>query len=197
MSDISRRKALVLATASLASGMAAAPVCAEPTVVPPIWDGEKMYTSYEKDGTGISHPGPTGRPKAFVTFDTQCPYCIQLMERLKPYYDRIDVIYIPVTLLSIHSEPQATTMLLDKNPHLKLQEHHDTFRNPDFRGIRYGNVNALPVELRNKVWTNTKIHRRSGCLIVPYGVFKNSKGQYVPFDHKITRAELAKLFELE
>lgn len=197
MHTISRRKALIFAAAAAGASVVAAPATAEPAAVPSIWDGEKMYTSYEKDGTGISYPGKVGRPKAFVAFDTQCPYCVQLMDRLQPYYDRIDVVYMPVTLLSIHSEPQATTMLLDKNPHLKLEEHHDKFRDPEFRGLRYGNVNDLPVDLRNKVWTNTKIHRRSGCLTVPYGVFKNAKGEYVPFDHKITRAELAKIFDLE
>jgi hypothetical protein len=32
---------------------------------------------------------------------------------------------------------------------------------------------------------------------VPYGVFKNSKGEYVPFDENLTTDELSKLFELK
>ena len=41
-----------------------------------------------------------------------------------------------------------------------------------------------------------QLHRRSGCRAVPYGVFKNSKGEYVPFDENLTTEELKKVFEL-
>ena len=41
-----------------------------------------------------------------------------------------------------------------------------------------------------------QLHRRSGCRAVPYGVFKNSKGQYLPFDERLTVEELKQLFEL-
>ena len=52
-------------------------------------------------------------------------------------------------------------------------------------------------DLRNKVWTNTKLHRRAGCRAVPYGVFKNSKGEYKPFDENLSTEELAALFEVK
>ena len=197
MPTISRRAAFMLVAATAASGLATSTAMAAPAKIPAIWDGEKMFKTFEKDGTGFSYPGPAGRPKAYVAFDPQCPDCITLMDRIHTYYDRIEVIYLPVALLNIHSEPQGTAMLLDKNPHLKLEEHHAKFRDPDFRGLRYGDVNAMPADLRNKVWTNTKIHRRTGCRAVPYGVFKNSKGEYVPFDENLTRVELGKLFELD
>ena len=77
----------------------------------------------------------------------------------------------------------------------KLQEQHDHFKDPDFRGIRY-DITTLPMDVRQKVWTNTKLHRRSGCRAVPYGVYKNSKGEYVPFDENLNTDELATLFEL-
>ena len=38
--------------------------------------------------------------------------------------------------------------------------------------------------------------RRCGCRAVPYGVYLNSKGEYVPFDENLTTDELAKIFEL-
>ena len=98
--------------------------------------------------------------------------------------------------MNIHSEPQATTILIDKDPLGKLDEHFAHFNDIEFRGIRYGAVEKLPVEVRDKVWTNTKLHRRAGCRAVPYGVFKNSKGQYVPFDERLTVEELKELFEL-
>ena len=50
--------------------------------------------------------------------------------------------------------------------------------------------------LRDKVWVNTKLHRRCGCRAVPYGVYQTKKGDYVPFDENLTTAELKKLFEL-
>ena len=98
--------------------------------------------------------------------------------------------------MNIHSEPQATTILIDKDPLAKLEEHFAHFTDIEFRGIRYGLVEKLPVEIRDKVWTNTKLHRRAGCRAVPYGVFKNSKGEFVPFDERLTTEELKNLFEL-
>ena len=38
--------------------------------------------------------------------------------------------------------------------------------------------------------------RRCGCRAVPFGVFKNSKGEYVGFDENLLTNELAELFEV-
>lgn len=115
---------------------------------------------------------------------------------MKPLQNYVDVVWFPISYLNIHSEPQGTTMLAAKEPWKVFEEQHDHFKDPDFRGIRY-DISKLPEELRNKVWNNTKIHRRVGCRAVPYGVFKNSTGEYVPFDENLTTDELAKLFEIK
>ena len=195
MQKLSRRDTLIGGIASLLT-LGVSSAHAAPASVPVIWDGKKMYESFEKEGTGISSKGPAGRPKAYVAFDTQCRDCWQLHRKLASFTDKIEFVFCPISFMNIHSEPQATTILIDKDPLAKLEEHFAHFTDLEFRGIRYGLVEKLPVEVRDKVWTNTKLHRRCGCRAVPYGVFKNSKGQFLPFDERLTVEELKQLFEL-
>lgn len=195
MQEFSRRDTLIGGIASLLT-LGTFSAHAAPASVPVIWDGKKMYESFEKEGTGISSKGQTGRPKAYVAFDTQCRDCWQLHRKLAPFMDKIEFVFCPISFMNIHSEPQATTILIDKDPLAKLEEHFAHFTDIEFCGIHYGPVEKLPVEIRDKVWTNTKLHRRAGCRAVPYGVFKNSKGQYLPFDERLTIEELKQLFEL-
>ena len=175
------RRTLLLS--ALALGLTSAAAWAAPAAVPSIWEGEKMYTTFAKDGTGIA--------------STQCRDCWQLHQKLAKLTDRVRFIFFPIAYMNIHSEPQATTILTAKDPLAKLEEHFAHYTDIEFVGIRYPAVETLPVDVRNKVWTNTKLHRRSGCRAVPYGVFKNSKGQYVPFDERLTLEELEQLFELK
>ena len=194
MTEISRRGAFALAAS--AAALAAAPAFAKPAKVPADWDGKKMYETVTKDGTGFRSPTPASVKKTVhVFFDPQCPDCIRLMDRISPLQDRVAVIYYPIAYLNPHSEPQGVTILASKDPYAKLVEHHEHFRDADFRGIRY-DATKLPMALRDKVWVNTKLHRHCGCRAVPYGVYLNSKGEYVPFDENLTTAELAKAFEL-
>lgn len=195
MQEFSRRDTLIGGIASLLT-LGTFSAHAAPASVPVIWDGKKMYESFEKEGTGISSKGQAGRPKAYVAFDTQCRDCWQLHRKLAPFMDKIEFVFCPISFMNIHSEPQATTILIDKDPLAKLEEHFAHFTDVEFRGIHYGLVEKLPVEIRDIVWTNTKLHRRAGCRAVPYGVFKNSKGQYLPFDERLTIEELKQLFEL-
>lgn len=195
MKEFSRRDTLIGGIASLLT-LGTFSAHAAPASVPVIWDGKKMYESFEKEGTGICSKGQAGRPKAYVAFDTQCRDCWQLHRKLAPFMDKIEFVFCPISFMNIHSEPQATTILIDKDPLAKLEEHFAHFTDVEFRGIHYGLVEKLPVEIRDKVWTNTKLHRRAGCRAVPYGVFKNSKGQYLPFDERLTIEELKQLFEL-
>ena len=117
-------------------------------------------------------------------------------ENVKPLLSKVNVIFFPIAFLNINSEPQGSTILASKEPWKKYDEQHEHFRDPEFRGIRY-DLAKLPDDLRNKVWTNTKLHRRAGCRAVPYGVFKNSKGEYKPFDENLSTEELAALFEVK
>ena len=195
MLEFSRRDTLIGGIASLLT-LGTFSAHAAPASVPVIWDGKKMYESFEKEGTGISSKGQAGRPKAYVAFATQCRDCWQLHRKLAPFMDKIEFVFCPISFMNIHSEPQATTILIDKDPLAKLEEHFAHFTDIEFRGIHYGLVEKLPVEIRDKVWTTTKLHRLAGCRAVPYGVFKDSKGQYLPFDERLTVEELKQLFEL-
>ena len=195
MQEFSRRDTLIGGIASLLT-LGTFSAHAAPASVPVIWDGKKMYESFEKEGTGISSKGQAGRPKAYVAFDTQCRDCWQLHRKLAPFMDKIEFVFCPISFMNIHSEPQATTILIDKDPLAKLEEHLAHFTAIEFRGIHYGPVEKLTVEIRDKVWSNTKLHRRAGCRAVPYGVFKNSKGQYLTFAERFTIEELKQLYEL-
>ncbi len=194
MPSMNRRAAIGLVAAAAAT-VATQPAVSAPANVPVIWDGKKMWETFSKDGQGFSAPGPKGRKIAYCTIDTQCPDCIRLMERIEPLYSKVEVIWCPIANLNIHSDAQGALILMDKNPFAKLMEHHDNFRNPDFRGLRY-DITKIPDEQRNRVWINTKMARRCGCRAVPFGVFKNSKGEYVGFDENLLTNELAELFEV-
>ena len=172
---LSRRSAIALSAAA-AAAIAARPAAARPAVVPVIWDGKKMYETFKAQGAGFSYPGPADRPVAYVAIDPQCPDCMKFTENVKPLLSKVNVIFFPIAFLNINSEPQGSTILASKEPWKKYDEQHD---------------------LRNKVWTNTKLHRRAGCRAVPYGVFKNSKGEYKPFDENLSTEELAALFEVK
>ncbi len=195
MTDISRRSALALAAAAV-TGAVSAPAVSAPAKVPTIWEGKKMYESFAKEGHGFSYPGPAGRPKAYVAIDTQCPDCMRLMERIRPLQDKIDVVYFPIAWMNIHSDAQGALIFASDKPWEVLDAQHEHFRDEGFRGLRY-DITKLSEKYRNWCWDNSKLHRRCGCRAVPYGVFKNSKGEYVPFDENLLTAELAELFEVK
>lgn len=195
MADISRRGALALAAAALSSSVAG-PVLAAPVKVPPIWDGKMMYETFSKQGHGFSYPGPAGRPKAYVAIDTQCPDCMTLMEHIRPLHEKIDVVYFPIAYMNIHSDAQGALIFASDKPWEVLDAQHEHFRDEGMRGLRY-DITKLSEKLRNWCWDNSKLHRRCGCRAVPYGVFKNSKGEYVPFDENPTTEELARIFEVK
>ncbi len=191
------RRNLIGAAALAVSSAATGAAFAAPTLPPSIWEGQKMYETMIKNGTYFTAPGGDSSKVLHVFIDTQCPDCNRLIHRLRPLMSKIEVRFYPISFLGIHSEPQATTILMSKDPWKAFEEHHTHFRDPDFRGIRYGKVEDLPVELRAKVWMNTKLHRRCGCRAVPFGVYKNSKEQYVPVDESQTTKELAQTLEIE
>ena len=195
MTDISRRSALALAAAAV-TGAVSAPAVSAPAKVPTIWEGKKMYESFAKEGHGFSYPGPAGRSKAYVAIDTQCPDCMRLMERIRPLQDKIDVVYFPIAWMNIHSDAQGALIFASDKPWEVLDAQHEHFRDEGFRGLRY-DITKLSEKYRNWCWDNSKLHRRCGCRAVPYGVFKNSKGEYVPFDENLLTAELAELFEVK
>ena len=190
-----QRRSVLTAMGLCAVAAAATPAAAEPMQVPVIWDGKKMWDTFSENAIGFSKPGRAGRARAYVAFDTQCSDCIRLLKHIRPLLDDIDVVWCPVAFMGIHSEPQGATMLASRDPWAKFVEHHDTFVGRKPRGITY-DARALSEEVRTAVWTNTKLHRRCGCRSVPFGVFKNSRGEYCPFDNNLTRDELKKLFEL-
>lgn len=167
--------------------------------VPTDWDPQEMFEQYEKlaaKGNGVHWDGPQTRPKAYIAIDTQCPWCIKLVKACEPLRDKIDIVFMPVALLKIHSEPQGALILSASDKMAKLMEHEEHFRDPDFRGLKY-DKESIPVEKREAIWENTKVHRKTGCRLVPYGVFKTASGKYNFIDSQMKTKDLKAVFELK
>lgn len=211
-----RRKAIAAALTVLpASAVLSAPnVITERTVAPKAvkphaypkppsdWYGEGMYTDLLEKGMGIKSPSECTSPnrrKLLLTFDTQCPWCHRLHEALKPLYPFVTVIWYPVATLGIHSEPQGSAMLASVNPWKAFLAHMNGFRSdikPRGKTLTQSEIERLPMKVREAVWTNSKIHRRTACRTVPFGVYRNTRGEYVPVWSGMKTDELAQLLEV-
>ena len=112
MAEISRRTLALGTAAAAAAAVFPGAVAAKPANVPVIWDGKKMWETFEKDGTGFSFPHKPGSPKAYVTFDTQCPDCIRFYDNIAPLLDNINLVWCPIAFLNIHSDPQGAAILI-------------------------------------------------------------------------------------
>lgn len=163
--------------------------------VPTDWDGEGMMQQYEEKGTGVTFAGAAGRPKAYIAFDSQCPWCVKLLAAALPLKDKVDFHWMPVAVLNIHSEPQGALILAAKDPAAKLLEHEAHFKDKDFRGLKYEKT-EIPVKMREAVWVNSKIFRKNACRTVPFGVFRTKAGEYRALYSGMTTEELAKICEV-
>lgn len=168
---------------------------AKPATVPPIWEGQKMWETFSQSSVGFTNPSSSETVRAYIAFDTQCPWCMVLHETLEPLYKDVRVKWCPIAWLGIHSEPQGALILSASDPWALFLAHHKNFKNEGLKGLKYDKA-ALPVEAREAVWTNTKLHRRCGCRVVPFGVVKTSDGRYLALDAHMTKDELTELFKL-
>lgn len=169
--------------------------------VPTDWWGRGMYEDLLEKGTGFAAPGngPVGKGSLLICFDTQCPWCHKLFATLKPLEGKVRMVWYPVALLSVWSEPQGALLLTQPDPYAAFAEHIDVFRQTDEpRGIKIDTAHVWDIsrKMRNGVWVNSKIFRRNGTRTVPFGVFRNSKGEYVPVYSRMDTHELAKLLEV-
>lgn len=193
MLKLNRRVALTAVAAVAAACSLPVQAAKEMPRIPTDWDPETMYKDLEKKGLGVSFKGPVGRPKAFVCIDTQCPWCEKLIRAALPLKDKIDFHWFPCAELSIHSEPQGSTILSDADPEKKLLEHVEKFNSPEFKGIRY-DLDKIPEKFRTVVWTNSKIFRRTACRSIPFGVYIDKQGKYQAIYSGMKTEQLAALF---
>ena len=189
--------AAAAAPAALAAEASGAPKKVWPKV-PEGWYGEGMYQDLAKDGTGVTAPGTEGLPTAYIAFDPQCPWCEKLHRAATPRYSKVRIIWCPVAVLNINSEPQGSMILSASDPWKKFLEHEDHFHDAAFRGLPVDQkeVWKLPEKIRAKVWTNSKIVRRNGTRTIPFGVFRTAKGEYRAIYSGMTTEDLKKVFDL-
>ncbi len=198
--NMKRRDLLIAGAAVLAAGQASAEEKKKKVwpKVPAEWYGEGVWNDLTEKGTGVVAPGPEGRPVAYIAFDTQCPWCEKLHRALEPLYRQVKVVWFPVAVLNVNSEPQGSMILSAEDPWKKFLEHEDHFLDAEFRGLKVDQkeVWKLDPAIRQKVWENSKIMRRNGTRTIPYGVFKTPDGQFVPIYSGMKTEELRKLFGL-
>lgn len=163
--------------------------------VPTDWDAEHMYTEFMESAEGVHFPGPAGRPMAFIVFDTQCSYCLRLLDQTMPLKDKIDFVWVPVAVLNPHSEPQGAAILSSLNRVEMFERHHAQFSNQPVRGIDTENM-IIPFDKRQAVWTNTRIFRLTGGREVPFGVMKDKDGNFHPILSGMKTTDIEKLFDL-
>ena len=125
--------AAAAAPAALAAEATGAPKKVWPKV-PEGWYGEGMYQDLAKDGTGVTAPGTEGLPTAYIAFDPQCPWCEKLHRAATPLYGKVRIVWCPVAVLNINSEPQGSMILSAPDPWKKFLEHEDHFHDAAFRG---------------------------------------------------------------
>ena len=146
----------------------------------------------------MTAPGTEGLPTAYIAFDPQCPWCEKLHRAATPLYSKVRIIWCPVAVLNINSEPQGSMILSASDPWKKFLEHEDHFHDAAFRGLPVDQkeVWKLPEKIRAKVWTNSKIVRRNGTRTIPFGVFRTAKGEYRAIYSGMTTEDLKKVFDL-
>ncbi len=141
---------------------------------------EDMYKNLLEKGNGISkHPKDSPLPKVLIITDTMCPWCSKLFLESEPLTDEINFIWYPVCVLGDPSVTQAAYILQSENPWETLKEQESTFKN-ETKGIDTTGKEIKP-DFRKKIWDNAKIFRRAGGTVVPFGVYKNSDGKFIPF----------------
>lgn len=196
-----KRRALLAAAAALAAASAARAEEKKAKVWPKVpdgWYGEGMFEDLAAKGAGVFAPGAESRPVAYIAFDTQCPWCEKLHRAATPLYGEVKIIWVPVAILNVNSEPQGSMILAADDPWAKFLEHEDRFHDKDFRGLPVDQkeVWKLPAKVRQQVWDNSKIARRNGCRTIPFGVFKTKEGEYRPIYSGMTTDDLRKVFGL-
>ena len=196
--SLNRRQ--ILACAGLFGIAAAAPAMAaekkkwpKKPSVPTDFNPEEFYVELEEKGTGFVFGNKDAKITVRVVFDTQCPWCVWQYKEFEPYLDRVKFIWYPVAVLNPWSEIQGAAILSAADPAKAFLEHEahfkDEFRGLDVRGKEY------PFDVRKKVWDNSKVARRAGCISVPFSVAKLPDGRYVSLA-ELKGAEFAKLVGL-
>lgn len=165
----------------------------EKPLIPTDWDPHEMYTEYLGKGVGVEFPGPDNRPVAFIAFDTQCSWCVRLMDQARPLQQYINFIWLPVAVLNPHSESQGAAILASPNRADMLERHEAQFYNKELRGLNTESM-IIPWEMREAVWNNTRIFRRCAARVVPFGVMKDANGQYKAIYSGMKTKDLATLF---
>lgn len=189
------RRRFVAGAGLLGLAAAAAPALAyedkwpKKPAVPTDFNAEEFFVEYDKKGVGVTFGKADADRVAYIAFDTQCPWCRVLYEELKPLFGEMKFVFFPCAELSPWSEPQGAYILAAKDRAARFEEHEQHFKDEGFRGLDVRSPEAqkeITFELRSDVWTNSKIFRRAGARVIPFGVLRMPDGTYKAFGNKKT-----------
>jgi protein-disulfide isomerase len=191
-----KRQTFIKSALAAAASAVAAPVFAE--IKKEVRSGtelDKIFTTLQEKGHGVVTPGAAGKPRFIAAIDTQCPWCAKLIKAALPLADQIEFVWYPVAVLNDDSITQAAEILSAPDPWKKLLQNEEEFKAEGHRGL-VTEGKTFPKEVRQKVWDNSKIFRRAGGTVVPLGVFKTAKGDYIPILSGISTEELRQVLGL-
>lgn len=146
--------------------------------VPTDFNAEEYFVELSEHGHGLVFGNPDAKAVVFMTFDTQCRWCVWQYQQFELYLDRVKFVWHPVAVLNPWSELQGAAILSAKDPQATFLKHEEHIQDPNFKGLDVRGM-ILPFEAREAVWTNTKIFRRSGAREVPFGVLRQPDGRYI------------------
>ncbi len=161
----------------------------------PWLDAKTLYSQFERKGKGFfMQEAMHCQTEVYVAFDAQCTDSHRLWRAAKPLADRVTFIWLPVAVFNRRSEAQGVAILSAKDPVAAMERQIAEFSSPS-RGLPTEGL-VLDDEVRDDIWSNSTLFRRSGGRGVPLAIFKHVKGGYSVIDDKFDVANLPRLFEL-
>ncbi|MCF0254288.1 MAG: hypothetical protein HUK26_08160 [Duodenibacillus sp.] len=152
-----------------------------------------IYKEMREKGAGISSPDYGQKVECVIVSDAQCPWCSKLLQQCEPLLKQVRFHWYPVCVLRDLSVTQGAWILQADDRWARFLEHEEHFRDADLRGLRVDESRLKP-EMRKAVWENSKIFRRGGGTVVPFGIYRNRLGEYVPILSGAKTEELEQLF---
>lgn len=138
---------------------------------------DALYTRLLRDGRGFRNPAvKDGLPVVIVVFDPCCAWSHLFWEAMFEIRDRIDFRWYPVCVSQDQSTRLGAEILSAEEPWEAMADYQEEFEGRN-------NRQELPVtqEMRDFVWKNARLFRKSGGTSVPLAIFKDKEGVYHPF----------------
>lgn len=146
----------------------------------------QVWQSLEKS-TWIGDGKSNAARVVYVFTDTECPYCIQFWNQVRPWVDsgKVQVRHILVGMLRPDSAAKAASLLLSKTPEQALARHSrvanskasgiDAFRPPTGKDALQP-ISNIPAKIQRQLDDNLELMFQLRLQATPAIAWKNSAG---------------------